>query len=432
MNISVIGAGYVGLATAAGLASKGHNVIIIEADEAKVNLLNQGRAPFSEAGLGALLSDCVMSNGNLIASSDYQGISRSDITLICVGTPSNSDGSINLSYIEDSAKRIGKVLRKKRRYHLVVVRSTVIPGTTRDVVIPLLEKYSQKKVGKDFGVAVNPEFLQQGKALHAFLNPDRIIIGEYDHKAGSMVERIYSESGISAPVVKTDVTTAEMIKYASNAFLSLKISFINEIGNICKRLGLDVYAVAKGISFDSRIGERFLNAGVGFGGFCLPKDLQALVFAGSNDWGYYPQLLQSVLDVNKAQAVKIVEMVEQKIGSLRNKKISVLGLAFKPNTDDIRNAPAIRVIEMLLGRGASVRTYDPKAMPNARQVLLQDVKFCSSASEAINDSDCVLILTEWDEFGELSLYTGRTVIDGRRALDPQKARAVCDYEGICW
>lgn len=432
MSISVIGAGYVGLTTAAGLASKGYNVIIIEADEAKVNLLNQGRAPFSEEGLGALLSDCIKVNGNLIASSDYEGISRSDITLICVGTPSNSDSSINLSYVEDSVKGIGKVLRKKRRYHLVVVRSTVIPGTTRDVIIPLLEKYSQKRVGKDFGIAVNPEFLQQGKALHAFLNPDRIIIGEYDHKAGSMVEGIYSGCGISSPVVKTDVTTAEMIKYASNAFLATKISFINEMGNICKQLGLDVYAVAKGISFDYRIGERFLSAGVGFGGSCLPKDLQALVYASSNRWGYPAHLLQSVLDVNKAQAVKIIELVEQKIGSLCNKKITVLGLAFKPNTDDIRNTPAIRVIEMLLEGGASVRTYDPKAMSNAKQVLPKDVKFCSSASEAINESDCVLILTEWDEFRELSLYTGRTVIDGRRALEPQKAKAVCDYEGICW
>jgi len=295
-----------------------------------------------------------------------------------------------------------------------------------------LEKASQKRVGKDFGVAVNPEFLQQGKALHAFLNPDRIIIGEYDHKAGSMVEGMYTGCGISAPVVKTDITTAEMIKYASNAFLATKLSFINEIGNMCKLLGLDVYAVARGNSFDYRIGELFLNAGVGFGGSCLPKDLQALVSASSNRWGYPPQLLQAVLDVNKAQAMKIVEMAEQKIGSLSNKKIAVLGLAFKPNTDDIRNAPAIRVIEMLLEGGASVKTYDPKAMSNARQVLPRGVKFCKSASEAINETDCVLILTEWDEFKEVSLYTGRTVIDGRRALDPQKARAVCDYEGICW
>jgi UDPglucose 6-dehydrogenase len=430
MNVSVIGAGYVGLITAVGLASKGHSVVSIDADATKVALINQGKAPISEEGLEQILAKCVRDDGSLQASLDYQRVLGTDMTLICVDTPSDPDGSIDLSSIKDSVTRIGKVLSHKEKYHVVVTRSTIIPGTTKQVVIPLLEEYSGKRVGEAIGVAVNPEFMQEGKALQTFFNCDRIIIGEHDQRAGDMVLEIYQ--GFSAPVVRTDVTTAEMIKYASNAFLATKISFINEIGNICKKLGIDVYAVAKGISFDYRIGDRFLNAGIGFGGSCLPKDLQALVSASSRGWDYPPRLLESVLTVNKDQMAKIVDMTERKLGSLHNKKIAVLGLAFKPDTIDIRNAPAIWVIKALLEKGASISAYDPEAMPNARQVLTQGVRFCHSAAEAIGESDCVLILTEWDEFRKVGLYKGKTVIDGRRALDPEKARVVCDYEGICW
>ena len=429
LRISVIGAGYVGLTTAVGLASKGYSVICIDTDNDKVNLIKQGKCPIKEEGMEEKLLYCLSNNENFEVTSDYQSILDTDITLICVGTPSNPDGSIDLSYIEEAVMAMGKLLSRKKGYHAVVTRSTIVPGTTKQIIIPLLEKYSGKKAGEDFGIAFNPEFMQEGKALQAFFNPDRVIIGEYDTKAADMLIEINRDCG--APVFRTDITTAEMVKYASNAFLATKISFINEIGNICQQLGIDVYAVAKGISYDYRIGDRFLNAGVGFGGSCLPKDLQALI-AKSRERGYQPVLLQSVLDLNNNQARKIVEMAEKKLRNLRNRTIAILGLAFKPNTEDIRNAPAIVVINMLLKKGAKITAHDPMAMPNARQVLPQEVSLADSASKAMEGSDLVLILTEWDEYRNESLYRSKKVIDGRRALDPEKARALCDYQGICW
>jgi len=429
MRISVIGTGYVGLVTATGLASSGHNVIAVDIDKTKVDLINQGKAPICEDGLDDLLFNCVKKSSNLMATSDYREISATEVSLICVSTPSNSDGSIDLSFIKDSAKEIGKVLGEKNAYHTVVVRSTVIPGTTKDIVIPALEEYSQKRLGADFSIAVNPEFMQEGKALHSFFQPDRIIIGQYDQRAGEVVEQIYQ--GISAPILRVDITTAEMIKYASNAFLATKISFINEIGNICQRLGVDIYAVAKGISFDYRIGDRFLNAGVGFGGSCLPKDLRALLFASSDNLGYHPSLLEAVYNVNRNQILKMIRLTEQKLRNLANRRIAILGLAFKPNTDDIRAAPAIEVIRRLLEKGAKITAYDPRAMPNASKVL-PEVSYCASAAEAIDNSECILVLTEWDEFRNESLYQGKIVIDGRRVLNPERAKTFCDYQGICW
>jgi UDPglucose 6-dehydrogenase len=259
------------------------------------------------------------------------------------------------------------------------------------------------ETGKDFDVVFNPEFMQEGKALQGFFYPDRIIIGASEQRAGNLVEMFYE--GITAPILQTTIATAEMIKYASNAFLATKISFINEIGNICQKFGIDVYDVAKGISFDYRIGDRFLNAGVGFGGSCLPKDVSALVHA-SGTLGYRPRLLESVLEINENQASKMVQMVEQKLGYLKDKTIGVLGLAFKPHTDDIRNAPALKVIRLLIEKHAMVKAYDPQAMPNAKRMLAEKVKYCGSAEEAVSNCDCVLVLTEWDEFKNESLYRG--------------------------
>jgi len=428
MRISVIGAGYVGLVTAAALASKGHHVIVVDTDEAKVSMINRKKSPIFEEGLDDMLSNCVDSN-RLRATGDYEEILATDITLICVGTPSNPDGSMNLSYITESAGDIGRMLGAKSERHTVVVRSTVVPGTTRKIIIPALEQHSRKKAHVDFDVAVNPEFLQEGKALQCFFNPDRIIIGEVERKAGDMVEELYE--GISAPVIRMGITTAEMIKFTSNAFLATKISFINDIGNICRRLGIDVYDVVKGVGVDYRIGEHFLSAGIGFGGSCLPKDVKALVHS-SRHLGYQPRLLESVLEVNKNQILNMLQMVEEKLGNLEGKTICVLGLAFKPNTDDIRNAPALEVIRLLIEKGASVKAYDPLAMPNAKCVLPEKVKYCRDAKEAVSDCDCVLILTEWDEFRDESLYHGKVVFDGRRVLDPKGAGMICDYQGICW
>jgi len=428
MRISVIGAGYVGLVTAAALASKGHNVIVVDIDETRVSMINQKKSPIFEEGLDDMLSNCIESN-RLRATGDYEEVLATHITLICVGTPSNPDGSMNLSHIKESARDIGKMLGAKSERHTVVVRSTVVPGTTKGIIIPALEQYSRKKAHVDFDVAVNPEFLQEGKALHGFFNPDRIIIGEEERRAGDTVEELYE--GIPAPVIRMGITTAEMIKFTSNAFLATKISFINDIGNICRRLGIDVYDVVKGVGLDYRIGEHFLSAGIGFGGSCLPKDVRALVHSSKN-LGYQPRLLESVLEVNKNQILNMLRMVEEKLGNLKGKTICVLGLAFKPGTDDVRNAPALEIIRLLIEKGASVKAYDPLAMPNAKSVLSEKVKYCRDAKEAVSNCDCVLVLTEWDEFRDESLYHGKVVFDGRRVLDPGEAGTFCGYHGICW
>ena len=428
MRISVIGAGYVGLVTAAALASKGHNVTVVDTDETKISTINQRKSPIFEQGLDDMLSKCIES-GRLRATGDYREILPTDVTLICVGTPSNPDGSMDLTYIQQSAADIGRMLAAKSGRHTVVVRSTVVPGTTRGIVIPALETHSGKKAHLDFGVAVNPEFMQEGIALQCFFKPDRIVVGADEEAVGDVAEELYA--GISAPVIRTSITTAEMVKFVSNAFLATKLSFINEIGNICRRLGIDVYDVVKGVGLDYRIGESFLCAGIGFGGSCLPKDLKGLVHS-SRQLGYRPQLLESVLEVNRNQVLNLLHMVEEKLGDLRGKTVCVLGLAFKPNTDDIRNAPALEVIQLLMEKGALVKTYDPLAMPNARAVLPERVQYCRDAAEAVGNCDAVLVLTEWDEFRQESLYSGKVVFDGRRVVNPEEARRMCDYQGICW
>ncbi|MFA5374651.1 MAG: UDP-glucose/GDP-mannose dehydrogenase family protein [Dehalococcoidia bacterium] len=429
MRISVVGNGYVGLATAVGFAGNGHRVVCIDNNSAKVDLINQGKSPVYEKGLDDLVSSCVVKQKTLRASGDYNDITDTDITFLCVGTYSLSRGGTDFAQIAQAAEDIGAVLAKKNGYHVVAVKSTVAPGTTEQVIIPALEKTSGKKIGADIGVAVNPEFLEEGKAVDCFLNPYRVIIGEYDKKSGDTIEILYRD--FSVPIIRITLATAEMIKYASNAFLSVKISFINEIGNICKRLGIDVYDVANAMGHDPRIGRKFLNAGAGFGGSCLPKDIEELIDLAKKA-GYDPGLLESVRDVNRDQPLSMVAMAEGAIGDLNDKTVAVLGLSFKPHTDDMRDAPSLRVISSLLEKGASVRAYDPVAMDNAHKVLPQSIIYCKSAAQTIENADCVLIVTEWDEFKKESLYNGKVVIDGRRVLDPRRAKEFCDYHGICW
>lgn len=430
MEISVVGSGYVGLITATGLASKGHNVACIDIDKDKVDMINRAEPPFYEGQLAESLDTYVRQRANLRASSDYEEVLSSEVTFICVDTSSDSGENADLSHVKQSTKRIGEALSRKEGYHVVITKSSVVPGTTEEIIIPLLEQYSGKRVGKDFGVAVNPEFLQEGRALHCFLNSDRIIVGEYDQRSGDSVQRIYN--GFDAPILRTGIRTAEMIKFASNAFLATKISFINEIGNLCKKLGIDVYGVAEGMGHDPRIGRSFLNAGIGFGGSCLPKDLEALLHKYEK-MGGKPAILSAVHQVNRAQPLRMIEIVIRKLGELRDKKIAVLGLAFKPDTDDIRHAPAVEVIHQLLLQGAQVKAYDPKAMPKMQKTFPQGLEYGDSAKDTVEGCDCVLILTEWDEFKDESIYTGKIVIDGRRALDPERAKSICQcYEGVCW
>ncbi len=429
MNISIIGSGYVGLGTLVGLSRNGHEVLCIDHDTSKVDLINRGIPPFHEEGLDELLPSCLHHNGGTLAFANYQQVLRTDVSFVCVDTPTGPDGSIDLTQIEAAITELGKLLAWKQSRHTVVLKSTVVPGTTLQFIIPLLEKCSGKKVGEELGVCVNPEFLQEGIVMKCSLDPYRIIIGESDKTTGDTVEATYND--FSAPILRTNIPTAEMIKYASNAFLGTKISFINEIGNICKKLGIDASVVAQGMGHDPRIGNEFLNAGIGFGGSCLPKDILALIHR-ARELDYEPRLLNAVSQINKDQPTRLLDIARERLGKIKNKVITVMGLSFKPNTDDIRHSPSISIIGQLLGEGAIVKAYDPQAMPKVKQIFSSNVIFCDSISDALHCTDCVLLLTEWDEFKDEELYRGKFVIDGRRTLDPHKAMDICEYEGICW
>jgi UDPglucose 6-dehydrogenase len=430
MDVSIIGTGYVGLTTGVGFAVRGNSVICVDIDKHKVGQINSGLSPIYEPYLDEYLKK-VLKEKKFVATTDLRdAISKTSISFISVGTPSRDDGSIDLKYIASTSKQIGEVLKKKEAYHVIVVKSTVVPGTTEEVVQKNLERYSGKKAGKDFGLCTNPEFLREGKAMQDFLSPDRVVIGAIDKKSGDVVEKLYA--GFKAQVIRTNIKTAEMIKYASNAFLAMKVSYTNEIGNICKRLGIDVNEVMKGVGTDIRISPHFLNAGCGYGGSCFPKDVEALIHR-AKELGYEPKLLEEVHELNKRQKVRLVEQLEKKVGGLRNKKICVLGLAFKPDSDDIREASSIAIISRLLERGARVKAYDPKASEHMKK-LFPKVEYAKSAKDAIADSDACLVVTEWDEFKRLTdadfaKMKGRTILEGRRILDRAK---VTKFEGICW
>jgi len=430
MKISIIGTGYVGLSTGVGFAVKGNEVVCVDVIPEKVNMINKGISPIYEPSMNEKLME-VLDKGLIEATSDLKkAVMATHISFISVGTPSREDGSIDLKYIKEVSKQIGEVLRNKEGYHVIVVKSTVVPGTTENVVIKNLEEHSGKKAGEDFGVCMNPEFLREGKALEDFLNPDRIVIGSIDKRSGDALEELYKN--FNAPILRTDLKTAEMIKYASNAFLATKISFANEIGNICKKLGIDVNEVMKGVGMDHRISPYFLNAGAGFGGSCFPKDVKALINK-AKELGYEPKLLEQTIEVNEKQKVKLVEQLEDKIGNLDDKTITVLGLAFKPNSDDIREAPAINIISKLLEKGAKVKAYDPKAVENMRKIF-PNVLYTNDMKSALKNSDACLIVTDWGEFKQLEdkdfdVMRNKVILEGRKVLDKNK---VSNFDGICW
>ena len=334
--------------------------------------------------------------------------------------------------IASCSKSIGIALQDCDGYHIVAVKSTVPPGTTERLVLPAVLSQSSKSINKEatgsqkIGFVMNPEFLREGLAVHDFMNPDRIVVDSSDQKAGDVFQIVYS--GLEAPLVRTSLTAAEMIKYASNAFLATKISFSNEIGNICKRLGIDVYEVMEGVGLDHRINPHFLNAGAGFGGSCFPKDVSALMHL-ARDVGENPILLNAVMEINDRQPVRMVELLEKRIGDLAGKQVAVLGLAFKNDTDDARESRAIPVIFELMKRGANVRGYDPKANSSMSKVF-PDIEYCTCPAEALKDADACLVMTEWPEFSsireEFDLMKSRVIIEGRKVLSCR------DAEGICW
>ena len=423
MNISIIGAGYVGLVTGACFAKLGNDIIILDIDKEKLEKIRKGVSPIYEEGLDELLKNY----GNRIeVTQDYDyAIKGSEVTFICVGTPSKEDGSIDLSYVKDAARSIGNALRGKKEWHLVVVKSTVLPGTTTDIVLPIVEKFSGKKAGKDFGIAMNPEFLREGKAVKDFLEPDRIVIGCYDERSKEVLRELYKD--FDCPVLETSPSSAEMIKYASNAFLATKISFINEIGNICKRLGIDTYEVADGMGLDKRIGRAFLDSGIGWGGSCFPKDTRALL-RWVEKMGDDLKIVRSAVEVNEKQPLKIIDLLKKYVKNLKGIKIGVLGLAFKPGTDDIRESRSIPVAKKLMEEGAEVLAYDPQAMDNFKRIF-PNLRYCTSAEDVLSECEIILILTNWDEFRNLN-YSGKIVIDGRRLIEAKKTAKI--YEGVCW
>ncbi len=423
MKISVIGSGYVGLVTGICLAEMGNDIIFVDKDEDKINNINNLIPPIYEKKLKELMTK---NKNKFYATNNYEeAILNTEITFICVGTPPKPDGSIDLEYIKSASRNVGEALLEKDDFHTVVVKSTVIPGTTENIVKPLIEKTSKKIAFKDFGLSVNPEFLREGNAINDFMSPDRIVVGTHDDKTKHILDRLYRP--FNCPKLFTDIKTAEMIKYVSNAFLATKISFANEIGNVCKKLNIDSYIVFRGVGLDHRINPSFFKAGIGFGGSCFPKDVKALI-KKAEELGEDPKILKSVIEVNEKQPLKMIELLRKYISNLTGKKIGVLGLAFKPDTDDIRESRAIPIVKYLLKEGAKVVAYDPKAMNNFSNIFPQ-VEYVDSAKDVIAKSDVILIVTDWKEFEELD-YSGKIVIDGRRIEKAMKEAKI--YEGVCW
>ena len=382
MRISIVGSGYVGTTVAACLADCGHDVDVVDVDEDVVKSINSGTAPIHEDGLPDLVAKHTAESGTgrLRATTDYDAVRDTDLTFLCLPTPQHEDGSIDLAIVEAGAEQLGTTLASKSNWHTVVVKSTVVPGTTEETITPILERASETAAGEAFGVGMNPEFLREGSAVGDFRDPDKVVLGA------------------DAPVVETDTRTAEMIKYANNGFLAAKVSLINDIGNICKEFGIDAYEVADAVGLDDRISDQFLRSGIGWGGSCFPKDTAA-IRAAAREQGYEPRMLDAATEVNDRQPERLLELMDAHVG-VTDERVAVLGLAFKPGTDDVRNSRAIPVIEGLHDRGAEVVAYDPVATENMREHF-PDVRYESSPRTALDGAVAALVVTDWEVITEL-------------------------------
>jgi UDPglucose 6-dehydrogenase len=432
MRICVIGAGYVGLATAVMFGKLGHEVACVDVDPRRVRTVNSGQSTFYEPPLENELSRLVKS-GAIRASGDLLGsASDSRFIFICVQTPSLSTGRIDIRALKSACRDVAKVLRRAKDYKIVVVKSTVVPSTTDTTVRQLLELGSGRTAGRDFGLCMNPEFLQEGSALKDSMTPTRVVIGAIDSRSGNALMKLYSP--IKSDKIKTDLRTAEMIKYASNAFLATKISYANEIANICYRLGIDSEEVLTATGKDPRIGPLFLRPGLGFGGSCLPKDVKALR-QKARKMQYPSRLLTAVLAVNEEQPFEASFMLKEILGTLEGKKVAVLGLSFKGGVDDVRETRAVPLIAGLLASGAEVVAYDPMATSHFIE-LMPTISYASTAEEAISGADACVIQADWPEFRKLgkrefSKMRNPVVVDGRRFLVPANVeKAGAKYYGI--
>lgn len=428
--------GYVGLTSGMTFAKHGFRSICTTTTPSKADNLNNGIPPFYEPGLEDLVREMVEKGLLYGSTSNIDAVKQSDVTFICVGTPSQTDGSADLSSVQASARDIGLALKEKDDYHVVVSKSTIPPGTTEKLILPNVEKHSGKKVGLDFGLCMNPEFLRQGKAVHDSLNPDRIIIGEFDKKSGDALENIYKD--YDCPKMRCDIRTAELIKYAANSLLATKITFANEFSRICEKFKVDVYEVMNGVGLDFRINPRFLNAGCGFGGSCFPKDVNAIV-ALAKKIGVDTPLLDAVLYTNELQPKHFVELIEKTSGSLEGKVIAFLGLSFKPNTGDTRETRALPIIKKIYEMGAKVKAYDPKAIENFKRLTDLPIEYYESWEEALKDADLAIVQSDWREIREIKaeefkrLLKNPIVVDGRRTYDPVSMISEgVKYYGIGW
>ena len=431
MNVSIVGSGYVGTTVAACLADLGHDVWNVDIDEDVVASITDGVAPIHEPGLDALIS--AYGGTTLQATTSYDAVLETDVTFLALPTPSREDGSIDLGAMKAGTESVGEQLRDKDGYHLVVVKSTVVPGTTEEELVPILEEASGKTEGEEFGVVVNPEFLREGSAVDDFMEPDKIVLGsDGDERALDLLAELYEPIVFEwrIPVIETGRREAEMIKYANNAFLAAKVSLINDIGNICKELGVDSYEVADAIGADDRISEQFLRSGVGWGGSCFPKDVDAIVQA-AHEQGYEPAMLEAAREINERQPRRLLELLDEQTDVSGN-RVAVLGLSFKPGTDDVRNSRAIPVIQGLQDRGAHVVAYDPIAAEEMH-TRFPDIEYAESAREALDGAVGAVVVTDWREFetldAEFDEMERKVVVDGRRIVSRRDGLV---YEGLTW
>ena len=416
MDLSIIGSGYVGLVTGACFADVGHNVVCVDNDARKIEMLRAGRVPIYEPGLEELIHRNVAAHRLRFTESIKEGVDNSQIVFIAVPTPPHSDGSVDLSFIEKVAREIAGVLTD---YRVIVDKSTV-PVKTGEKVAESIKRYNRH--GAKFDVVSNPEFLREGCAVHDLMHPDRIVIGAQSEHAADLMKKVYEP--FMAPILVTDINSAELIKHAANSFLALKISYINAVSAICEASGADVEKVADGIGMDRRIGRNFLNAGIGYGGSCFPKDISAFITI-SEQLGVPFSLLKEVQQINTAQKERFLKSIRDTLWVLREKKIAVWGLTFKPDTDDIRSSVAIDLVAEMLREGAQVAVYDPKGMERAREVAeIKAARFCNTAIEAVERAEALVIATEWEEFANVDLavvkqkMTTPIVFDGRNLFDP--------------
>lgn len=426
-KLAVLGLGFVGLSTAVFFASKGYDVLASDIEKSKMNKIGRGRTPFFEKNLEPKLKKVLQNQKLKLILETEKAVLGSDIAFVAVGTPSLPSGNPDLSFIKNVSEEIGRALRKKSSYSLVVIKSTVPPGTTETTVRTTIEKYSGKRASEQFGLATSPEFLREGTALDDVAHPHRIVIGGLDKKAGDILEKFNKEIyGEKTRILRMNVASAEFSKYASNAFLATKISFINEMASICEKIsGVDVAEIAVAMGLDPRIGPQFLSAGAGWGGSCLPKDTRGMV-ALSRKFGHEARLTKEVVDVNRLQAEHMVELAEEELKDLRGRRMAVLGLSFKPDTDDIRDAPSLRIIEMLISKGSKVIVYDPMATNNVKRLLGRKIAYAKDVAGCLENADCCMVITEWKEFKDLTpaFFVRRmrnpVLIDCRRIYDPKQ------------